>query len=134
MFHHSVYPPTQHMRPMNVFRIAQSKEGFDSLPGSDCWGVFITKRDGSIVPFVNSYVDRDDESKWRSELRFRDKIDGRTEVLTDLLEVGEVATLLMFGDASWKMDAIRVSPKQIAYATYGDATKVKNGRTQTSNL
>lgn len=117
---------------------------FNSLVGADCWGVYITRHNGSLIPIFNTYAlyDKINQSfgvghrstpQYREERRVRERLIDDITPLLDDLEYEDTASIMMFGSHPWRIDATRNSSNEITYKALASQPFIDRYITKTSN-
>lgn len=142
------FPNRTEMSEFEISRIDESwvldDDFFASLVGADCWGVYITRRDGTIIPIMNTYALFEDIGRsfrvghrstpqYESERKVRRDLMNNISILLDELSYGDTASIMMFGSEPWRVDATRNSSNEITYASYACQDMIDRFLTQNTN-
>lgn len=95
--------------------------------GADCWGIYIRKRSGTIIPRMNVYAldpslrkDALTKRQYEREQKYRSRVMSDINILLDeLTKEGDSANVVMFEEEyAWMIECVRAGDDEYTFNVY----------------
>lgn len=144
----SDYPEIDQMIPFDIKLIHREwtldRDFFESLVGADCWGIYIRRQNGELLSLVNTYALYDKVGRcfnkanpkyipnlqYEQEEEFRDKVIDNMDTLINMLRIGDTASIMMYGNGSWRIDCKKISNTRFQYRAYSTPQTIEEFRSR----